>query len=85
MLFSGVQEMSEDMWLHILVGHLIQTRLLGEPFFYKKSYHCVQASWQGPVCSRNNMYLYFQIFLSMFRIFFFRINKTRKLTRRRIH
>ena len=27
MLISGVQEVSEELWLHVLIGHLTQTRL----------------------------------------------------------
>ena len=35
-LISGVQEVSEDMWLHILIGQLIQTRLWEKSFFGPK-------------------------------------------------
>ena len=47
-LISGVQEVSEDMWLHILIGRLIQTRLLEKSFWDPNSDYCVQASWQEP-------------------------------------
>ena len=45
-LISGVQEVSEDMSLHIQMGHLIKIRLLERTFFEASSDYCVQASWQ---------------------------------------
>ena len=52
-LISGVQDVSEDMWLQILIGHLIQTRLLEKSFFDQNSDYCVQASWQEPFFSQK--------------------------------
>ena len=37
MLILGLQEVSGAMWLQILIGHLIQTRLLEESFFDENS------------------------------------------------
>jgi hypothetical protein len=48
-LILGLQEASGCMWLQILIGHLIQTRLLKGWVFDRNSDYCVQASWQGPL------------------------------------
>ena len=81
-LISGVQEVSEDMWLHILIGHLIQTRLLEKSFFTNIRTTVCRLPGRGLLFSRNNTYLYFLIYLNLSMIL--RTNKTRKLTRRRI-
>ena len=38
--FWGVQEVSEDMWLQIVIGHLIQTRLWRNQFWLKFGLLC---------------------------------------------
>jgi hypothetical protein len=66
-LISGVQKVSEDMWLQIVICHFIQPRLLEKCIFDQKSDYCVQASWQGPFCcSRNNTHLEFHTYLNDF-------------------
>ena len=47
----GMQEASGGMWLQILIGRVIQTRLLEKSVFDPDSDDCVQASWQGPLFS----------------------------------
>ena len=47
-MIFGLQEVSGGMWLQILIGHFVQTRLLEEWVFDQKSNYCVQVSWQGP-------------------------------------
>ena len=63
-LVLGVQEVSEDMWLHILIGHVIQSRRLEKSFCDLNSDYCVQACWQGPLLSRNNMYLHLEYMIA---------------------
>ena len=67
-LISGVHEVSEDMWLHILIGTLIRTGHLESIFVWPESGLLCASFLAGTCFIRNDMYLCVLIYVSISRI-----------------